>query len=303
MKIENVLIELTNLLENWGIVESDWILVANYSYRLLGYNVKLRSGHLNVLIKKDKIPWRVREGIEIHPPRNTKFRDDFRKFIEKTGFDFDINLASRKEFKDKRGKYVLYMLPDARRVRLQTPEGAIAEFEKLLALSTKEGLGEERLEKDISYIKNMIQDLSKKDEKNTLELFQKLLKKYQLARKIYIKKKGIVTSGIYGIVASEGKVTGKVAIVRNLQDAQKLFAGDILVTKMTSPKFTEILPRISAIVADQGGMLSHAAILAREMKVPCVVGTRIATQVLKNGDLVEVDAQEGLVRKIEDNEN
>lgn len=75
--------------------------------------------------------------------------------------------------------------------------------------------------------------------------------------------------------------------------------GEVLVTKMTSAKFMVILEKIRAIITDDGGKLCHAAILAREFKIPCIVGTKIATKVFKNGDLVEVDAEKGIARILE----
>ena len=59
-----------------------------------------------------------------------------------------------------------------------------------------------------------------------------------------------------------------------------------------------LMKKAAAFVTDGGGILCHAAIMARELKKPCVIGTKIATQVLKDGDLVEVDADKGIVRKI-----
>ena len=67
---------------------------------------------------------------------------------------------------------------------------------------------------------------------------------------------------------------------------------------MTKPEDNLILRKYKAIVTDEGGVLSHASIISRELKIPCVIGTKIATRVFKNGDLVEVDANKGIVRKI-----
>lgn len=72
----------------------------------------------------------------------------------------------------------------------------------------------------------------------------------------------------------------------------------ILVTSSTHPDDVPVINKCSAIVTDEGGILSHAAIIAREMKKPCIVGTKIATKVLKDGDYVEVDANKGIVRKL-----
>lgn len=109
---------------------------------------------------------------------------------------------------------------------------------------------------------------------------------------------------IQGAVAYKGLVRGIVKIVdiKNLKMLNQFMtdfkSGDVLVTSMTQPNIVPVMSKASAIITDQGGMISHAAIIAREMKKPCIVGTKVATQILKNGDLVEVDANKGTVRII-----
>ncbi|OGM28825.1 hypothetical protein A2962_05080 [Candidatus Woesebacteria bacterium RIFCSPLOWO2_01_FULL_39_61] len=303
MKVENVLVELEKLLQSWRIHPTDWILVSQYAYKLLGYRVKIRYGHFNILVRKMKIPWKIEEGVEIHPPHGTVYRNSFEEFIEKTGFDFDINLAEEMDYEAKDGKYLLYKLPNGIKIRVQKPTGAIREFEKLLSLSTREGFGVERLDKDIYYIKDMIRALSLKKEENTLNEFRELLDKYYAAKKASKLIKQTSPESIRGISASKGKALGKVALISDMNTVNKISESCILVTKMTSPMITTLLPKISAIVTDQGGMLSHAAILARELGIPCIVGTQIATEFFKNGDLVEVDADNGVVRKLNNEKN
>jgi phosphohistidine swiveling domain-containing protein len=290
---------LEKLLRKWGIGTPEWILVSQYAYKLLGYDVMLRKGHLNILVKKHLIPWKIKEGLEIHPPRGSKFRDEFEKFIEKTGFDFDINLATDNEYKAKEGFYVLYKLPNNKIIRVQKLSGGIKAYEKFLELSNEEGLGTERLEKEINSIKNTINALLKAKDKGTVADFQNLLEKYRLAKKKQVRKKPPIKSLITGIVASPGKVVGKVKIIKDRKDSKYLADHSVLVTKMTSPVSMVPLKKISAIITDLGGKLSHAAILAREMGIPCIVGTQNATKVLKNGDLVEVDANIGVVRIVQ----
>lgn len=103
---------------------------------------------------------------------------------------------------------------------------------------------------------------------------------------------------IKGIVVSKGKVKGKVKILFTSGDAHKMNKGDILVSPMTSPDFIIAMKKASAIITDEGGMTCHAAIVSRELGVPCIVGTRIATKVLKDGEEVEVDAEKGIVRRL-----
>ena len=99
-----------------------------------------------------------------------------------------------------------------------------------------------------------------------------------------------------GTVAYRGSVQGTVRIVKDVSELNKVQAGDILVTQMTFPSFIPAMIRAAAFVTDEGGITCHAAIVAREMRKPCIIGTKIATQVLKDGDLVEVDAEKGIVR-------
>ena len=101
-----------------------------------------------------------------------------------------------------------------------------------------------------------------------------------------------------GMIACRGKVRARVRIIGCKKDYVKMKSGDILVTSMTTPDMVTIMKKASAFITDEGGITCHAAIISREMNKPCVIGTKIATKVLKDGDLVEVDANKGIVRKI-----
>lgn len=100
-----------------------------------------------------------------------------------------------------------------------------------------------------------------------------------------------------GMGVSGGKVTAHVKVCSGIEEArQKIKKGDILVTGMTLPDYVPVMKISSAIITDEGGLTCHAAIVSRELGIPCIVGTRIATQVLHDGDLVEVDADNGTVK-------
>ena len=101
---------------------------------------------------------------------------------------------------------------------------------------------------------------------------------------------------IKGQIANKGKVSGTVKVIIDIdRESQKLDNGDILVTGMTRPEFVPLMKRAGAIVTDEGGITSHAAIVSRELNKPCIIGTKISTQVLKDGMRVEVDADKGVV--------
>jgi phosphohistidine swiveling domain-containing protein len=106
---------------------------------------------------------------------------------------------------------------------------------------------------------------------------------------------------LHGQSAYKGKMIGRVKILHLSIEAQNFSEGDILVTGMTTPDFVPIIKKASAIITNEGGITSHAAILSRELKKPCIVGTKIATKILHDGDLVEVDADSGIVKIIKRN--
>ena len=101
-----------------------------------------------------------------------------------------------------------------------------------------------------------------------------------------------------GNIGFKGNVKGIVKIVVNKDDMIKVKRGDILVSPMTTPDFVPAMEKAIAFVTDEGGITCHAAIVAREMKKPCIIGTKIATKVLKDGMKIEVDAEKGIVKII-----
>ena len=99
-----------------------------------------------------------------------------------------------------------------------------------------------------------------------------------------------------GVVGSPGKIIGRAKIILNIKEEyKKLREGDILITSMTNLDFIPLMSKAAAIITDEGGLLCHAAIVSRELKKPCIVGTTIATKAIKDNDLVEVNANHGLV--------
>jgi pyruvate,water dikinase len=98
-----------------------------------------------------------------------------------------------------------------------------------------------------------------------------------------------------GLGGAPGSASGAARVLTTLADAAKLNDGDVLVTHMTSPDWLPLLRRAGAIVTDSGGMTCHAAIVSRELGIPCVVGTGEATRRLRDGEIVTVDATRGVV--------
>ena len=107
------------------------------------------------------------------------------------------------------------------------------------------------------------------------------------------------SSDIQGGTAFGGVVTAPAKIIFSTNDFDKFNDGDILVTSMTTPKFTSVMKKAGGIITDEGGVTCHAAIVARELKVPCIVGTKNATTLIKDGDIVELNADGGIAKIIE----
>ena len=114
-----------------------------------------------------------------------------------------------------------------------------------------------------------------------------------------IKAKNSSRNWVKGISAFPGKCRGKARLILDLNNLHLVKKGDILVTSMTRPQFNRQIKNAKAIVTDEGGMLCHASILAREAGIPSVVGTKTATKVLKDGDLIEVNADKGIIKILE----
>ncbi|MFA6887937.1 MAG: PEP-utilizing enzyme, partial [Candidatus Woesearchaeota archaeon] len=121
---------------------------------------------------------------------------------------------------------------------------------------------------------------------------KEFLKKHVLEEKIE------QISELKGMAAYLGKVQGRAIIVNTKEDINKIKEGDILISYATSPDILPAMKKAAAFVTDHGGATCHAAIVAREMKKPCIIGTKYATKVINDNDIIEVDAYTGIVKKI-----
>jgi phosphohistidine swiveling domain-containing protein len=111
-------------------------------------------------------------------------------------------------------------------------------------------------------------------------------------------EEGLQKTEIRGNIANPGKAIGLARIVVGQDDFHKMQKDDVLVAAMTRPEFLPIMKLAAAIVTDEGGITCHAAIVARELGIPCIIGTQVATKMLKDGDKVEVNANHGTVIKL-----
>ncbi len=124
----------------------------------------------------------------------------------------------------------------------------------------------------------------------------------ELAIKRRKEELNIAVSQVYdfkGQSASLGKAAGKAKVCYSASEAmQKVRKGDILVASMTTPDYLPAMKKASAIITDEGGVTCHAAIISGELGIPCIVGTRVATEILQDDELIEVNANHGVIKRI-----
>lgn len=103
---------------------------------------------------------------------------------------------------------------------------------------------------------------------------------------------------LQGITACLGKTKGRVKVIMDESDFSKFKEKEILVTSMTRPEFVPLMKKAAGIVTDEGGITCHAAVVSRELKKPCLIATKTATKIFRDGDLVELDTEKGIIRRV-----
>ncbi|MBU4370228.1 hypothetical protein KKG58_05800 [Patescibacteria group bacterium] len=121
--------------------------------------------------------------------------------------------------------------------------------------------------------------------------YKKILK----LKESLIKQQTQQNGAIHGSIANTGTAVGRVVVCKGINSLSKVKKGDILVTSMTRPEFMPALKKAAAIITDEGGVTCHAAIVARELNIPAVIGTKLATKILKDGMIVEVKGNHGII--------
>lgn len=257
---------------------------------------------------------RVKRFLATHSYKNLKLKD-YDAYWQILGeyFNYHINVKYVVDYLSaKQMEKYLPVLENARLVTELVPRQA-EDFMQNVAYSIakKSGYSKEQIlctvreelrEYFVSQKLPSVSELKKRYTGGTL-LFDKLLYNIYVGKKSAQIKKLIESvkdaKKIKGQIAHKGVVRGKVKIIFNpLKEGKNFAEGEILVTGMTRPEFLPIMHKAAAFVTDAGGILSHAAITAREMKKPCIIGTKIATKVFKDGDIVEVNANTGVVKLI-----
>lgn len=189
----------------------------------------------------------------------------------------------------KKQRWGLFRSHDGKNIKVNIPE----EVDGQQVISDEIVLKLAKYAKQIENHYGKPQDIEWAVEKNKVYIVQ--------SRAVTTLKERTVTEEVFGdaivrgLTASSGVASGPVKIVLSADDLKKVIDGDIMVAPMTNPDMVMAMKKASAIVTDEGGITSHAAIVSREMMIPCIVGAENATKVLRDGDVVTVDATHGKV--------
>lgn len=303
--IDNILLKLHQMFLKWGINSDDWILALHYAEILQGLKIKksLREGHLNLLVRASRLPWDVRKKllwIETLAPFNSKYYDDYVVFQKTSGFNFDLVPYSDNDFRSLLNEYSVVHQLGKIKINLLSVSGSLLIIDEYLAQAVDIGEKAKRIFIHVQEIYDSAKKMGLDNESNEAKM---ILSKHKLSKNFSFKinKDISILNGLSVLKAKN--VSGNVLvitkpdiIIKNLLITD--YRGKILVCPRMSAALVMVAPKLKAIITDDGGILSHAAIIARELKIPCVIGTKIATKVLKDGDSVEVDASKGIVKII-----
>lgn len=170
-------------------------------------------------------------------------------------------------------------------------------YEDLLHLSVSEIVNS--LKQNLDYKKHIKQRKKRiiiyhNPEKYTV-LEGKFAEEYVKVRP-YLLREAVTVDQVVGKIAFKGIVSGSVRVLKSNKYVPNLIKGEVLVVAMTTADYTPAMEKAAAFITDEGGITCHAAIIAREMRKPCIIGTGNATKILHDGDLVEVNANQGIVK-------
>lgn len=321
--LEEVLLEISQIFLKWGIRPSDWMLALHYAEILQGYEIRksLRPGHFNIFVKASKIPWQIDKnfiGVETNIPHGSKYDKKYKKFQKKFGFNFDLIPYLGQNFsvllKQHSSKYKLKNAPiQNSEIFLLAIAGSLMVIEKHLDQHFEE-IGE-KAKRIFTHLQEIASSAKKMRDPSIYKKAQSIIHKYQgLISSLEKPVSGKNTKLLKGVgtFLVEKPIIGEVLLIHNpdnptikISSGQKRTKNVVLVCPRIAQPLIPLIVKSStvAIIANDGGLLSHAAIVSREFKKPCIIGTKIATKVLKNKDLVEVDTKKGIIKVLKRGED
>ncbi len=292
--------DLRVMLERWGIPPDDWYVTGEAAMVLTGFPIDFREGQIDILVCRDRWPWnREEEQVSLFPDKQTKEEEQLRQFIatHKMMPDFHplphVGICAEDRF-----DHSAYH-PEAH-VRVLKPWAGVYHRELIISFYQKEhpqGLDvfdQAKFIRRKKFVEQTQAQAEQLGDQETVVMCERVLPVVQTAID-YFETKACTSSAVdelRGVAAFLGRVSGPIKHWEEGGD----FKGKIAVLTHMLPSQVTVIREAAAIITDQGGTLSHAATVAREYQIPTIIGTKRATQILKDCDLVEVNADAGWVR-------
>jgi len=220
--------------------------------------------------------------------------DEFEEMILRLAGKLVWAKPRRKDYQSKSYWHLEKLLREiARRCGASLSQVRSTPFDKL-AQALQTGKFDENLANEVQKVHIVIPD----DNGNSQLLYGKQAEKYYDENVEPHAGESATGSQVQGATACPGKAKGHAKIINKPSQMAKMQKGDILISTATTPAIVPAMKKAAAIVTDEGGLTCHAAIVSRELGIPCIVGTRVATRIFKDGEEVEVDAAKGIARKV-----
>ncbi len=293
---EETLVQLRALLESWNISADDWYVTGEAAMVLSGYPITFREKQMDILVCRDSWPWpRAEEQVSLFPDSGTEAEKQLLAFVETTGITPDfhplphvgIEATDRFDhtyiFSPTSGVHVLSPWAGILHRKLiiefyeSTPGFSLDVFDKNKFLRWKKFIEEVR-----GFAQNLHDEKAVTTCDEVLPIVERAIRYFETKEE---------HGALRGSPASPGKTTGTVVFWHDEAD----LSGKIVVLTLALPyQFTQ-LSKARGIITEEGGLLSHAAVIAREYNVPAIIGVKNALQDLHEGDQVELDADAGVV--------
>ena len=299
-----VLKDLRKMLEGWGVEADDWYVTGEAAMLLSDYPVDFREGQMDVLVCRSSWPWsRPEEQVSLLPDEGTRGDRELKDFVETHDMMPDFHPLPHAAISDEDRFEHTYWYPDEKGVRVLYPWAGILHRKLIVeamergAFGGLESFDQEKFIRWKRFVESVQFRAKELDDVRTVEICEFVLPSIERAIEYFetdSSSEEIDSSSLKGTSAYSGIVKGE---VKHWEDGGD-FSGKIAVLTHSLPNQVTLLREALGIVTDQGGTLSHAATIAREYKIPTIIGTKRATQILKDGDLIELDADKGIVKKV-----
>ncbi|GEM_PF-4775355 len=296
---------LDDLLQVWGINRKDYFLLGRWPVALLGYDassMKPSGNDFVVGIHEGKTPWfgeEPRRGFqETPPPTDSIYQQQISNYIQEHGIGVHFYSFGHERFIRRLPKMGTVALKNgalfAMSALYDTIEGTA---EEMLPECQEEGVGLEKGVRMLEYIRALRQAALSAHEQDTVIRADRALEEFEWIERRYQELQATLNDSsrvLRGRSVFPGVVRGIAMVVSDIRKVQ-ITTPCVAVAERTAPGWEQWNHNIQALVIDHGGLLSHAALLARELKIPCVVQTMVGTQRIKTGDHIVVDATNGII--------